>query len=873
MGGIARVGARDGLTALAQSGAGRAFRTTATAVSASHGVQWSQIVPQLALWVGIAGGVAAVIAIVPQTRQAVQRLWRALLMRAGVPYHRYAVEFIERFGSYDNPYLRVKEKRDLRATYVPLSFQSGDTQNVVVATEILTSLPTDQLVIVGAPGTGKSTLLRAYGVGVLEGRHVLARRSRVVPYLIPLRDLATFLAEGKGVAEYITEKVLTEYGVFRRDRALEFFTRTLELRQAVVMLDGLDEVPDGKLRAVLRAVIAFMGDMSRECPTGQAKILLTCRRQNFEMLREKQSSGTLREDWMAAFAGPGEQQVLYALAPLRDSEITRYLSTFKSLFKTADGPARFMQSVRNSRTLDLLRAPLVLTIAVGLYADRPTMIPATVSELYHRMIEELLDRHSFRHERRPDETLLRYRRGDKYRFLRQFALGAALSSGNFADFARTDLDRFARELASDLDAVDDGRAMVSETIDHSGLLSDAGPGGLWHFAHRSIQEFLAADELQLRADGDAILIGKADDLNWRQAIQFYTAGREMRQVDDFLRVLAERNPELAAYCLQAARPSEEAARAVLDALEPVTATGLAALAAASRSPRMPVRAMAVERLSHVIRNLNVPFATSAADVDGLLPLLETIAGTNAAEIAEIVPTIIKNLPDDPRLIGPLWQCLSADGIERRPVCGEIVQRLLTMAMEPNSFAELERQDPYDREFLTALRSRVYPFRNALSADANLVTLLAWADFLDVMPSAPNRFFEAKAVGRLDRIETDLRRTVSFSLCWPARFLSGLELIAATAAAIAVFATQPALRGDIVDGGTSSWSHFSARASPRRLTGFFSQKLTSIFRTPGAASTICWRQLKTAANRLLVPGIFSPSSSVIQKLIFSMNPAI
>jgi len=203
------------------------------------------------------------------TRNGALWAWRALLMRTGLPYHRYARKFIDRYGTYDNPYLRVKEKRDLRTAYVPLAFKSGDAQSVAVATEILTNLPAERLVIVGDPGSGKSTLLRAYGVGVLESRFILARQVRVVPYLIPLRDLAAFLDEDKGIAGFITDKILNEYGVFKRERAIEFFVRTLRQEQAVVMLDGLDEVSEDRQHAVLSAVIAFMGDTSPSARPGR----------------------------------------------------------------------------------------------------------------------------------------------------------------------------------------------------------------------------------------------------------------------------------------------------------------------------------------------------------------------------------------------------------------------------------------------------------------------------------------------------------------------------------------------------------------------------------------------------------------------------
>jgi len=747
------------------------------AKTTAPGVNWNQVLTSVGIWAGIVGAVAGAVAAVPISRNAVLWMWRALLMRAGVPYHRYARTFIDKYGTYDNPYLRVKEKRDLRSTYVPLSFQSDDFKTVALATDVLTNLPAERLVIIGDPGSGKSTLLRAYGVGALEIRFVLARRTRTVPYLIPMRDLAAFLDRNNDIADFITAKILNESGVFKRDRAAAFFLRTLERRQAVVMLDGLDEVPDDKQAGLLAAVIAFMSDMRQECPTGQAKIMLTCRTQNFEMLRE---------NWMSAL---GAHEALYALAPLRDSEITSYLLKFKSLFKSVDGPAKFMRSVREAKTLDLLRAPLILAIAVGLYADRPTLIPATVSELYRRMIEELLDRHTFKHERRPDESLLTYSRNDKYRFLREFALDAARKSGSFSDFTRADLERFGAALAPRLDDVRNGRAMVFEIIKHSGLLGDAGHDGLLHYAHRSIQEFLAAEELRLRGDADGILLGQANDLNWRQVIQFYTAGEEARLVDDFLGQLAKRNNELAAYCLQAARPSDGTALAVLDALEPVTDTRLAALAAATRSPRTPVRAMAVKRLSDAITSGSV-LSTVNANTDSLLPLLETIASTNAADIAALVPHIISNLPDNPRLVGPLWRCLSADAIEQRQVCAEIVQRLLTMVMEPNAFAELARQDPNDRDFLTSLRSRAYPFKNALPPEHNLVTLLAWADYLSVIPPAPNRFFAAKSAGKLGNVEGDRRRTIAFSPFTPARIYSTAAPIAAAIAALPVILITP-----------------------------------------------------------------------------------
>ncbi|HLK01834.1 MAG TPA: NACHT domain-containing protein [Streptosporangiaceae bacterium] len=646
--------------------------------------------------------------------------------------------------------------------------------------------PGDRRIITGDPGSGKSTLLKAYGVGVLEGRHVMTRSTRVVPYFVRLRELAKFVTPQQGLAEFITGEVLRRQGFFDAERGKAFFQHTVARRQAMVLLDGLDEVPDDKQRAVLGAIRSFMRDESEECPTSRATILLTCRTQNFQMIRT---------NWVPAFARP---EHVYALAPLRDSEIVAYVQKFRHKFKTVDGPAQFMNSIRASgntgadRTIDLLRAPLVLAMAVGLYAHRPARIPNTIAKLYKAMIEEMLERHGFKQEA-PEDSLLNFRMNDKYRFLRRFALTAVKNSGVFGDFTKTQLAACSAELAPSLEAVDDPRGLVDEIIKHSSLLTAQEHSDLYFFAHQSIQEFLAAEELQHQPDGDAFLLARATDMNWRQAVQFYTAGREAGQVDDFITELAKRDSELAAYCLRAAGPSDAAARAVLDALKPITSTRLNALAAASRSPRVPIQRMAISELKRFITDSRDAFSTAGTSIDGMLPLLESLADTNAGEIAALVPHVIRDLPNDPRLVGPLWQCLSADGIERHATeADEIVRRLIAMVMEPDGFAELQRQDPHDREFLTTLRPEAYPFMSALASDHNLVTLLAWADYLHVPPAEPNRFFQAKAAGRLAQVETDRQRTVAFSLCWPARITGGMLILTALCVSVVVLSTHPGL---------------------------------------------------------------------------------
>jgi len=800
------------VTAVGQVGLAVLARIGAAKAPAVHSTDWGAVIAQVAIYAGIAGGVAAVIAVVPMTRNAVRLIWRATLNRAGVPYERYAKRFTEKWGTYRNPYLDEYEPIDLSSTYVPLfARQRGgqqvrlSEQQVQSASDILAGLPS-RLVLIGDPGSGKSTVLAAEGMTILRARGRTLRRGGAVPFLIQLRDLASFMASGRQrvpgenlIASYIVDQVLDRDGFFRsRGQAAEFFARTVTAGKAVVMLDGLDEVAADRMEALFGAVDDFMNDGSADLPTRKAKIWLTCRSQNF---------AALRGNWIDTRFAPYD---LYSLEPLRDADIVGFLSKFKytqktgagrrgrRTFATAEGPGEFMDAIRERDRIDLLRVPLILAMAVGLYADRPRAIPSTIDTLYKDMIREMLDRHRFPLDR-PGLAPLVYQTPDKYSFLQQFALKTAKDSGNFDDFAEKQLLEFAGQLADTLDLRGDPAAFVAEIIRHSGLLRYADHNDLFYFAHRSMQEFLAAQELRDLPDGEQFLLERAGDLNWAQTIQFHTAGRESRHVDAFLCALAKANPVLAVHCLKAARPSGEAARTVLAAIRLDSSESVSALAAATHSPQPAVRQQAREYLADAVMASDSIFSATGVGIDEMLPLLRSLASTDAAKIATMVPRMASALPDDPRLVGPLWRCLRAQGIEdpeHAAACQAIVDRLLRLATSPAAFEVLAAEDPGDHQFLARYRADAYPFeRRCLPADHNLITLLAWADFLRdkfryEQPSNLNRFFAAKAAGKLGSVEDARRQTVRTSFCLTARALSVALLLTAAGFAIAALVTHP-----------------------------------------------------------------------------------
>jgi hypothetical protein len=724
---------------------------------------------------------AVVIAVIPPGRRTLARWWRMVLIRAGYPRHRYQRWFVQRWGKYDNPYIDDVKNLDLVNTYVSLSFlsEASDPETEKSAITLLSDWNSRNLVIEGGPGSGKSTLLRAYGVSVCRSPRALEPGcADGTPFLIQLRKLGRNLDQPDGLVQYLIDEILISDVGMRRQQAWQFLRSSLAQGRVVVMLDGLDEVTTGRCQAVLEAVHKFLSDRNPDYPTHRARVILTCRSQNFV---------SMRGQWQAMI-GPHA----CTLAPLCDSEILGYLRDMRPKFKSpADGPERFMQAIRDSGTLDLHRLPLVLAMSVGLYSRRDYFeIPSSISRLYQAMIREMLDRHRFKRD--PGGGALRYQLDDKYRFLRKFALHSTSGTGSFGGFSKDDLVRFGELMAPDLDDVRDPEEFVEEIIRSSGLLSEISQGKSFVFAHRSLHDYLAAEELRHEDGGYAVLLAHAADAEWRPAILFYATAQEQRQVSEFLVQLSPLNPALAARCLASAKPSNDAAAKVLGALNPVGGDHLAALMDATRSPRVDVRDLAIDMLVEVLSGPGSPVVELAEKIEGMLPLLASLAGTDAGRIAALVPQIIERIPNDPRLVEPLWRCLAASGIEKLAMeCRAIVTRLLTLVTRPDGFDELSRQAPYSRDFLAPeLRLRAYPFSAGLDTGHNLVTLLAWAQLLEVAPAELNLFFEAKLAGRLDRVEADRRRTIGFSVYRIAAAVSALVPAAAIGSAAAALVTSP-----------------------------------------------------------------------------------
>ncbi|TMQ75532.1 NACHT domain-containing protein [Candidatus Accumulibacter phosphatis] len=410
------------------------------------------------------------------------------------------------------------------------------------------------LVLMGGPGSGKTTFLNFVALclaGELLGlpaanlkllRQPIPRepdaspaaakpqRQRwthgaLLPVCVVLRDFAASLPADAAVdAGTLWRFIVGQWPEQLRpyDDPLH---RELLGRGGLVLLDGLDEVPDAESRRaqVKQAVQAFAGMY------GKCRFLVTSRTYAYQ-----------RQDWkLEGFAAR-------ELLPFTRGQIERFIDSWYahmakdlarlSASQAADGAARLKRATERRELRELAARPLLLTLMARLQTRGGGALPESREKLYAESVDMLLDeweRHKPRFDRRGqrmDEPCLGAWLGASRESLRhaidRLAYEVHLAQPSLTGTADIHEDALHRAL---LDASRDRRNVQPLLLedylrDRAGLLIAHGEG--WYqFPHRSFQEYLAACHLARFQFPDRLSdLAKADPDRWREVLLLAAAG-------------------------------------------------------------------------------------------------------------------------------------------------------------------------------------------------------------------------------------------------------------------------------------------------------------------------------------------------------------
>jgi hypothetical protein len=367
-------------------------------------------------------------------------------------------------------------------------------------------------VVIGSPGVGKSTLsrflARSAALEPIETEPRLSWGEELIPVVIPL----ALFAEARRTRSdlrlraYLDDRMLERGGEALRTAMSEALTAG----EALVLLDGVDEVPESAARATLvQAVDEFLAGHER------ARIVVTSRPYGYVPLR-----GDIPHFTLPNFSP--EQVTEFVGRWQRACERKQHPQAPDLAAARAEADALLAEIRRNPRVEELATNPLMLVI-VSLIRHERTRLPEERVQLYHRAVNTLMDTwNQWRSQLGHDAG------GVALPLDRLVRVWGAIAEWtrrerNTGVVHRAELKRKLVEVLRDREYVErDAEATADSYLraaaDRAGILEERGQD-IFAFWHPTFEEFLAAVELSTPTSRAAEkLLPLADDPRWREVI-------------------------------------------------------------------------------------------------------------------------------------------------------------------------------------------------------------------------------------------------------------------------------------------------------------------------------------------------------------------
>src|ERR1022692_289966 len=620
----------------------------------------------------------------------------------------------------------------------------------------------DRLMVLGAAGTGKTTLMKSLVVDVLNGDYANELQESI-PVLLMLRRMAMH-------DQSVEDAIISAFAEHKFPRAGNFVRSCLDAGKFLIILDGLDEVGVNRESVLERLRDFCRVDDPRE---RRNRIVVTCREAAYRIQYLRDVVPTLA-----------------TIEPFSNFHIKRFLVAWPA-YQGRRTDTLYSQLQDEPRILDICRNPLMLTILTGLFLESNDFrLPKSRDHFYELALGELLVQRPARRNQKQEVSA-----SEKIRILGRISLGQIRSVSTTDDPEELTLDA----LKIQADALNSGikvSVLISELTEINGVLRVIGDGR-FTYAHRTIQEYLAAGEAhhQFHNVGEIVDMVTGRPEITEVLVFFCGMLHNIPQVTEIILRLAKESQWVsAARCLLAARELPET-----QSLYSIIASGLASQIAdrTGRDQALLTLSSLAHRDEPQFEPFDIEFQRivrgwlTAGDASG--HDLSSALGTNPDFAMQLMPALLERFPAE--AVGLLRDVGTDDALDQLVRLLESPKQDLRVraASMLDSMLVSRRADLVVRAGLLPERHKamLWPMEDYLPGNLALPMALALVGetrsdfFIDAAAEAIGQIEQKSSKRRHEhpwlRVERDMRRwqarrTIALTLAhvlWAAVLFGGL----------------------------------------------------------------------------------------------------
>lgn len=400
------------------------------------------------------------------------------------------------------------------------------------AQEILSQTTSRKLVLLGEPGSGKTTLISYFAVTLAQQKPQnlgLAADTELLPILICIRDLER--NTNISILEYLQQFACNNLSV--KPLPSGFFEYWLEDGRALILLDGLDEVADSAKRyKVVERIQLFLGQYS------QNRAIITSRPAGY------------KRDFFRTEEFPHYNLQLFDEPKIELFIKNWYASRCQDPVEAQRRGGNLKKAIAEQDRIKLLaRNPLLLTI-ISLIHRYEAHLPRQRHKLYDKAVKTLLTNWDKGKDIDDGWPLEYLKRDDIERLMQQLAywIHAQGSSNNNEGGTLIDSEELIAQLSEYIvkkkrieryQAKEEAKRFLKHIRERAGLVNEQGQD-CYAFVHKTFQEYLAAEDIRYRQEDEDFEVVLEEirkhlhDAHWREVLLLLIAQQKPKKATQVL---------------------------------------------------------------------------------------------------------------------------------------------------------------------------------------------------------------------------------------------------------------------------------------------------------------------------------------------------